>query len=123
MLKAGKGKPVQGFLSRLLNFTHHLFSWRNSMNIEQAKTIPISVILDKLNRKPQRKKCHKAVFFSVFREERTASLWIDNKTNTWRDFGDTKWEGGDGIRLVQGYLDSQEVNCDVSSALRWLRNM
>ena len=93
------------------------------MNIEHAKAIPISVILDKLNRKPVRIKGHTHVYFSVFREEKTASLFVDTKGNRWRDFGDFNWQGGDGIHLVRAYLDSQDLSCDVSSALRWLSNM
>lgn len=93
------------------------------MNIEQAKSIPISVILDKLNLAPQRKNGNRVLYFSPFREEKTASLWVDNKSNLWRDFGDSKWEGGDGIHLVRAYLDSEGENCQVSDALRWLKNM
>jgi hypothetical protein len=93
------------------------------MNIEQAKAIPLSVIFDKLNLKPQRTNGHKVLYLSAFRHEKTPSLWVDTKTNLWKDFGDTKWEGGDGINLVQAYLDSLGMGCQVTDALRWLRNM
>jgi Toprim-like len=93
------------------------------MNIEQAKAIPISVILDKLNLTPQRTSGHKQLYFSPFRNEKTASFWVDTKTNLWCDFGDSKWKGGDGIHLVRAYLDSENENCAVTDALRWLKNM
>jgi hypothetical protein len=93
------------------------------MNIEQAKTMPISIILDKLNLKPQRTSGHKQLYFSPFRQERTPSFWVDTKANLWCDFGDSKWKGGDGIHLVRAYLDSENEGCTVVDALRWLRNM
>lgn len=49
------------------------------MNIEQAKAIPISVILDKMNLTPQRTSGDKTLFFSPFRNERTASFWVDTQ--------------------------------------------
>jgi hypothetical protein len=93
------------------------------MNIEQAKSIQISVILDKMNLAPQRSNGNRVLYFSAFRKEKSASLWVDIKSNLWRDFGDTKWEGGDGIHLVRAYLDSANENCEVTDALRWLKNM
>lgn len=93
------------------------------MNIEQAKTIPISVILDKLKLLPQRNSGHKTLYFSPLRKEKTPSLWVDTQKNLWCDFGDSKWAGGDGIHLVRAYLDSQNENSNVSDALRWLANM
>ena len=76
-----------------------------------------------MNLTPQRQNVHKVLYFSPLRKEKTASLWVDTKTNLWRDFGDSKWEGGDGIHLVRAYLDSHGENAEVSDALRWLRNM
>ena len=93
------------------------------MNIEQAKTIPISVILDKLNQKPQRTNGYRVCYFSPFRNEKTPSLWVNTKENTWHDFGEVKWKGGDSIDLVRAYLDSQHENSEVTDGLRWLRNM
>jgi hypothetical protein len=93
------------------------------MNIEQAKRIPISVIFDKLNLTPQRKNGHMVLYFSPLRRERTPSVWVDTHTNLWRDFGDEKWRGGDGIHLVRAYLDSEGEGSAISDALRWLSNM
>ncbi|MCP9749988.1 toprim domain-containing protein [Ferruginibacter sp. HRS2-29] len=93
------------------------------MNIEQAKAIPISVILDKLNLKPQRTNGHKQLYFSPLRNEKTPSLWVDGHKNLWHDYGDMQWQGGDSIHLVLAYLFYQNMDHHVSDALRWLRNM
>ena len=93
------------------------------MNIEQAKRIPISDILDKMQMKPQRQKGPEVLYYSPLRKEKTPSLWVDTKTNIWCDFGDTKWKGGDGIHLVRAYLDSQNEHSAVTDALRWIKNM
>lgn len=93
------------------------------MNIEQAKTIAITQILEILNYKAQKKNGYKNCYFSPVRNEKTPSLWVDIKTNTWWDFGDVKWKGGDSIHLVRAWLDSQNENCEVTDALRWMRNM
>jgi hypothetical protein len=91
------------------------------MNIEQAKTISISVILDKLNYKPQKQKHNQVVYFSPFRDEKTPSLNIQLEKNIWFDFGLGK--GGSVIEFVCTYLESQNENNTVSDALRWLKNM
>lgn len=93
------------------------------MNIEQAKAIPISVILDKLNIKPQRTNGHKQLYFSPFRNEKTPSFWVDSKKNLWTDYGDMDWKGGDSVHLVRAYLFYQNMDYQVADALRWLRNM
>lgn len=93
------------------------------MNIEQAKTIPISVILDKMGKIPKRTNGRKTLYSSPLRNEKTPSFWVNELANTWRDYGDIEWKGGDGIHLVRAYLDSETLTCGVSEALRWLRNM
>lgn len=93
------------------------------MNIEQAKLIPISAIMEKLNLRPQQKENKRELYFSAFRREKTPSLWVDTEKNLWKDFGDTKWQGGDSIHLVRAYLDSENEGSAVSDALRWLKNM
>ncbi len=93
------------------------------MNIEQAKAIPISVILGKMNLTPQRNSGHKELYFSPLRKERTPSLWVDLNKNLWHDYGDIQWKGGDGIHLVRAYLFNQGLDHQVSDALRWLNNM
>ncbi|MFT3909721.1 MAG: toprim domain-containing protein [Ferruginibacter sp.] len=93
------------------------------MNIDQAKAIAISEILKKLDQHPQKTMGFCQLYYSPFRNEKTPSLWVNHKTNTWRDFGDVKWGGGDIIHLVRAWLDSENENCEVKDALRWLSNM
>lgn len=93
------------------------------MNIEQAKAIPVSVILDKMNLTPQRTSGHKTLYFSPFRNEKTASFWVDTQKNLWCDYGNMQWKGGDGIHLVRAYLFYQGMDHHVTDALRWMRNM
>lgn len=91
------------------------------MNIEQAKTIPISVILDKLNYKVVRQNNHDTWYYSPFRDEKTPSFHIHTKNNTWYDFGEDK--GGDTVSFVRHYLKSTREDATVSDALRWISNM
>ena len=91
------------------------------MNIEQAKAIPLSKILDVLGHKPVRTTDHEQFFFSPFRQEKNASFKIDTRTNIWIDFG-TK-EGGDVIHFVCKYLATRGEDSTVHDALRWVRNM
>jgi len=93
------------------------------MNIEQAKAIPVSVILDKMNLKPQRTNGHKHLYFSPFRKETTPSFWVDTKTNLWHDYGDMQWKGGDIIHLVRAYLFYEGLDHQVMDALRYIRAM
>ncbi len=93
------------------------------MNIEQAQRIPLSVILDKMGKAPQRTNGHRQLYSSPLRNERTPSLWVNTKTNRWRDFGDDKWKGGDTVHLVRGYLYAEGESFEVTDALRWIRNM
>jgi len=91
------------------------------MNIEQAKTIPLSVILDKMNRVPTKEKGRDVWYLSPFRNEQGASFKINLHKNTWYDFGIGK--GGDIIDLIRGYLEAENENFEVKDALRWARNM
>ena len=91
------------------------------MNIEKAKGLPLSVILEKMGLTPQKETKEKVCYFSPFRAEKTASFFVYTKTNTWFDFGDKR--GGDVIDLVRIYLEGNGVLSDTSSALRWLKNM
>ncbi len=93
----------------------------SSMNIEQAKAIPIAEILLKLNIKPTRQVNNETWYLSPLRNEKTASFHVHCKRNWWYDFG--LGIGGDGIELVCQYLESQKEGHTVSDALRWLNNM
>lgn len=91
------------------------------MNIEQAKSVPLSVILDKINQKPAKQNKHECWYLSPFRTEKTPSLHINLKKNVWFDFGESI--GGDNIDFVCTYLKSVNENHTVPDALRWIRNM
>ena len=91
------------------------------MNIETAKRIPISEILDKLNRKPKRTTQSSLYYLSPLRNEKTASFHVDTVKNVWYDHG--AGDGGDGITLVRRHLANSGVSYTVSDALRWLTNM
>lgn len=91
------------------------------MNIEQAKKIPLSVILSKLDRVPQRENDHEAWYFSPFRGETTPSFKVNKKSNWWIDHG--TGQGGDVIDLVRCHLENHGENSTCKDALRWTRNM
>jgi hypothetical protein len=91
------------------------------MNIEQANTIPMSEILQKLGHTPTKQNSKEAWYLSPFRTEKTASFHITFSNNCWYDFGEAK--GGDVVGFVCEYLKAQNVCNTVSDALRWIRNM
>lgn len=58
------------------------------MNVDQAKTIPISDVAERLGAKLHKRiKPHVTVWFSPFRNERTASFHIDERANEFKDWG------------------------------------
>ena len=58
------------------------------MNIDDAKTIPITDLAEKLGAKfDRRTKPHVTVWFSPLRNEKSPSFYIDERANTWKDFG------------------------------------
>lgn len=89
------------------------------MNIEQAKNIPITKILEKLKCNPARKTGQQLMYFAPWRKEKTPSLHVHEKKNWWYDFG--IGIGGDIIAFVQNYLKSNNELHTVSNALDWLR--
>lgn len=91
------------------------------MNIEQAKSIPLADILDKLNCKPVRISGYDLYYLSPLRKEKTASFHVNAKKNVWFDHGIDV--GGDTIKFVCLYLESIGEDHTVSDALRWLKNM
>jgi hypothetical protein len=88
------------------------------MNIEQAKAIPISEILNRVGLKPARSYNQESWFLSPLRAEKTASFHVHNEKNLWFDFGEAI--GGDTVRLAQAILQSQGQANSVSDALKWL---
>lgn len=91
------------------------------MNIEQAKTIPLALILEKIGCTPTRERKHDSTYLSPLRNERTPSFQVNHVKNLWFDFGTGK--GGDVIGFVCAWLESSKESYTVSDALRWLDNM
>jgi len=92
------------------------------MNIEQAKAIPISEILDKLNFKPAKRQSGPDLYYlSPFRNEKTASFHVNTNKNVWYDHG--TGEGGDAITFIQKWMSSTGEDGNVPDALRWARKM
>lgn len=91
------------------------------MNIEQAKTLPLPAILDAMRAALSKQTEHEAWYYSPFRQERTPSLHVHLGKNLWYDFGEGR--GGDGIRLVCAYLETNGEAATIVDALRWLGNM
>lgn len=91
------------------------------MNIEHAKTIPMSEILHKIGFEPTKKRANDLWFLSPLRTEKNASFHVNIKRNIWFDFGDNI--GGDTVAFVCCYLKSKDENHTVADALRWLKNM
>lgn len=90
------------------------------MNIETAKAIPISKILETLNLKPQRAFRGDEWYLSPFRLENKASFHVSTQKNVWYDFGEAI--GGDGINLVQEVLKRQNLSHSTRDALAWLKS-
>lgn len=88
------------------------------MNIEQAKAIPISVLLERMNQNPVRHTNAEAWYLSPLRKEKTASFKIHHKRNVWFDFG--IGIGGDTVKLISLWLESQKRPHSVSDALHWI---
>jgi len=91
------------------------------MNIEQAKTIQINSLLDKLGLTPSKTKGKELCYLSPFRSEKTPSFFVNVDKNIWHDFGDGK--GGDVLSFVTSYLESTGESSNIPDALRWLKNM
>ncbi|WP_233219210.1 toprim domain-containing protein [Adhaeribacter arboris] len=90
------------------------------VNIEQAKTIPIPLIMERIGVAPFRQNEREIRYLSPLRQERTASLHVHKVRNVWYDFGEGK--GGNGIDLVCAYLQVCGEDATVADALRWLRS-
>lgn len=91
------------------------------MNIEQAKTVPLTEILNKLGVKQKRQTDTESWYLSPLRDETTASFKVTHVKNIWYDFGESI--GGDIIRFATTYLERQGESFTVSDALRWIGNL
>ncbi len=92
-----------------------------AMNTEQANSIELYLILNKLGINPIRQNGFDYWYLSPFRNEKEASFHLNLKKNIWYDFGEEK--GGTVIDFVQAYLEKQGEDHTVQDALRWLDNM
>ncbi|WP_127132665.1 CHC2 zinc finger domain-containing protein [Pseudoflavitalea rhizosphaerae] len=88
------------------------------MNFEQAITIAITDVLDKLGHLPTKKTTKDHWYLSPFRSEKTASFTVNLKRNVWYDFG--SGQGGGIIRFTKAWLESQGQPHSYSDALKWL---
>lgn len=91
------------------------------MNIEHARTIPITLILDKLNFAPQRTKNKQAYYFSPLARKKKPGFSVDTEKNLWYDHG--LKTGGDIIDLAVAILEAAGVGHAVSDALRYIENI
>jgi hypothetical protein len=91
------------------------------MNIEQAKKVPLCVILDKMNCRPSKDTPADAWYISPLRLEKTPSFHVNKHRNVWFDHG--IGTGGNSLDLVCNYLKSVNENHTPSDALRWIKNM
>ena len=86
------------------------------MTIQQAKNIPLSILLEKMGFSTTKRK-HEGNdmwYKSPFRpQEQDASFHVNVRKNVWYDFGDGS--GGDLIAFIQRFN-----NCEVSDALAFL---
>ncbi len=73
--------------------------YRPSMNIKQAKQIPLEDFLERLGHKPSRNSGSQLWYLSPLRAEETPSFKINQQRNLWYDFG--TGEGGDILDLVK----------------------
>ncbi|MBK7853706.1 MAG: toprim domain-containing protein [Bacteroidetes bacterium] len=89
------------------------------MNIEQARAVIITELLNRMDAKMDSFNSKEAFYFSPFRDEKTASLHVNLIKNIWYDFGEEK--GGDGIDLVRYFLKNKNLSSEVSDALKWMR--
>lgn len=91
------------------------------MNIKEANQKSLLEILERLNIKQTSKKGDDIWYLSPFRNEKTPSFHIKSNQNIWYDFGAGK--GGDCVSFAAEYLKSNNEECTVSDALRWIKNM
>ena len=83
------------------------------MNTQEAKTIPIKSVLDKLGYKPAQERGNTLFYYSFFHEEKTPSFKLDTSQNLWFDLSMN--QGGSVIDLVM-----QLYKIEIREALRML---
>lgn len=91
------------------------------MNIEQANSISLPEILEKITASEGKRVGRELVFHSPFRNERTPSFHVNTDKNLWFDFGEGI--GGNVVTFVCTYLKISGEAYTPADALRWIRNM
>jgi DNA primase len=91
------------------------------MNFEQAITIAITDVLDKLGHSPTKKTTKDYWYLSPLRAERTASFKVNLQRNAWYDFG--SMDGGGIIKFTKAWLQSQGQPHTYQDALKWLAGL
>lgn len=91
------------------------------INAEEARNIPLPVILDKLNCKSLPTHNQQAWYFSPFRNEKEPSFHVHLLKNVWYDFGEG--EGGNTLTFALKWLAHTKESCAFVDALRWLENL
>ncbi|MDF2380517.1 hypothetical protein JMG10_03485 [Nostoc ellipsosporum NOK] len=87
------------------------------MDLEQYLSIPISVILIKLDCLPKGCKGPKALYLAPYRHDKKPSISINSANNTWFDRVDST--AGNGIDLIRRYLKSQNTDYTEIDIKRW----
>lgn len=93
------------------------------MKIDDAKTIPISDVAERLGAKlHKRVKPHVTQWFSPFREEKSPSFYIDERQNSWKDFGH-HMPKGDVLDLVIDFHEWKRNDSEsTKQALKYLES-
>lgn len=91
------------------------------MNIENAKTIPLSDILSKIGFEPYEQNNVEARYYSPFSKEKRPSFKVDLKKNEWHDSEERL--SGDIVKFACVYLEKTNESCTVSDALRFIENI
>jgi hypothetical protein len=92
-----------------------------AMNIQQAKGIPLAVILNILGCLPRKTYPQQTIYPSLFATRKSDELVVNTVSNTWYDSSTQK--SGTAIDLVTAYLQREGENHTAKDALRWLTNM
>ena len=99
------------------------------MNAEQANLIPLAQILAAMGYSPVRSNGDDHWYRSPFRQNGTASFYINVPANTWQDqdsensSGNSSQNSGGGVDLAIRHLKASGEDHTVADALRWLNNM
>ncbi|MBO9635434.1 MAG: toprim domain-containing protein [Chitinophagaceae bacterium] len=91
------------------------------MNFEQAITIAITDVMDKLGHIPTKKNTKEYWYLSPLRPERTASFKVNLQRNAWYDFG--AGQGGGIIKFTRAWLQSQGLPHNYPDVLNWLSDL